>query len=368
MKKKSFRERPMKVLYDYPSSQIHGGISRYACEIIKELCTEIDTDLSIIVTDNLYIKELPFPHIKHLLTKNNFKGKSRIQNFLNLAYTNYKVARNNYDILHVTDPDSKFLVKIKKPLVVTIHDMVNEKSPEAHVSHARQIARKKDLIYSAAQIIAISENTKKDILQLYPVNPDKITVIYHGSPSVPKEIAENKFGKYILFVGRRKRYKNFPFFVESVAPLLLEDKQLKLVCAGPSFTSEEGEFLKTLGVDQQVVAMRVSDNLLYALYRNALAFVFPSLHEGFGIPILEAFASNCPVVLSNTTCFPEIAGDAALYFDPKDKQSIYNSVKKIITDKQLASELRKLGAERVSKYTWSKAAQQTLEVYKSIMA
>ena len=211
MKKKSFRERPMRVLYDYPSSQIHGGISRYVCEIIKELCTDIDADLSIIVTDNIYLKELPFPHIKSLITKNNFKGKSRIQNFLNVVYSNYKVTRHDYDIFHVTNPDSNFLKKIKVPVVVTVHDMVNEKFPKSHLSHAAQIASKKELIYNSAHIIAISENTKKDILELYPVDPDKISVIYHGAPTLPKEILPNEYGDYILFVGRRTRYKNFLF-------------------------------------------------------------------------------------------------------------------------------------------------------------
>src|ERR1035438_4281753 len=109
----------MKVLYDYPSSQTHGGISRYLSEIIRELHTRIEVDMSVILTDNIYLRELSFLHIKHLITKNKFKGKSRLQNFLNLVYSNYKISRNNYDIFHVTDPDSNFLKKIKKPVVVT---------------------------------------------------------------------------------------------------------------------------------------------------------------------------------------------------------------------------------------------------------
>ena len=142
---------------------------------------------------------------------------------------------------------------------------------------------------------------------------------------------------------------------------------MKLVCVGSLFSRDEENFLVNSGIRQQVLAISVSDDLLYSLYRNALVFVFPSIFEGFGIPILEAFANNCPVCLSNSSCFPEIAGNAALYFNPEDRDSIYNSVKKIITDKKLASELINRGMERLSLFSWSKAAQQTLNVYKKIV-
>lgn len=358
----------MKILYDYPAlSQIHGGVSRYICEIIKELSSEIEIDMSIFYTDNIYLEELQFPNIKHLISKKNFKGKKRIEKFINTFYSNYKVIRNNYDIFHATYSDSYFLKKVKKPTVVTIHDMINEKLSEYHISHAKHIISKKKLIYNSAHIIAISENTKKDILEIYPINADKITVIYHGSPRPPQQILKNEFGKYILYVGRRTRYKNFSFFVESISPILIKDKQLKLVCVGPSFTREEEASLLTLGIKKQVFAISVNDNLLNTLYSHALAFVFPSIFEGFGIPILEAFANNCPVCLSNSSCFPEVAGNAALYFDPMDKQSIYDSVNRMIADRQLASELIKRGLERLSLFSWRKAALQTLDVYKKIL-
>ena len=364
--------RKMKVLYDYPSFiPTYGGVPRYVCEILKELKDEIEIDMSVLYSDNTYLKELPFLNIHQLFFKNKFRGKNKLEGIINLIYSSRKIVGNNYDIFHATYANtysmgfsnSSYVKHIKKPIVATIHDMIYENSPEYSDIYAKNIESKKKLIYSSDHIIAVSENTKKEILALYPINHEKITVIYHGATPIAPTSLKNEFGKYILFVGRRSPYKNFPFFMESIAPLLLDDNQLKLICVSPSFTQEEEKFLVELGIRQQVNAISVSDDLLNSLYKNALAFVFPSINEGFGIPILEAFANNCPVCLSNSSCFPEIAGNAGLYFDPKDKLSIYNTIKRVISDKPLALELTKLGAERLALFSWKKAAQQTLEVY-----
>ena len=136
------------------------------------------------------------------------------------------------------------------------------------------------------------------------------------------------------------------------------------MCVGPPFNQSEEEFLNELGIRRQVLALSVSDDVLYSLYSHAQVFVFPSIFEGFGIPILEAFANNCPVCLSHSSCFPEIAGNAAIYFDPEDKISILESVQKVVSNKTLSSELIKRGAERLSMFTWRKAAQQTADVYR----
>lgn len=367
----------MRVLYDYPSFiPTYGGVPRYVSEILKVLQNEIEIDMSVLYSDNTYLEQLPFVNIHHLITKKKFKGKDKIEGIINLLYSSYKIIRNNYDIFHATYSNtyimgfsnSSYFNHIKKPVVTTIHDMIYENLPEQNLLYAKNIESKKKLIYNSNHIIAVSENTKKEILEKYPINPEKITVIYHGAPSIPQKTVKNEFGKYILFVGRRSPYKNFPFFVESIAPLLLEDQQLKLVCVSPSFSPAEEKFLTELQIRHQVLAISASEDLLNSLYQNALVFVFPSIREGFGIPILEAFANNCPVCLSDTSCFPEIAGNAAYYFDPKDKLSIYTTVKKVITDKELASELIKLGLKRLPLFSWAQTAKQTFEVYKNVVS
>lgn len=355
----------IKILYDYPSvNMAYGGVARYICEIMKVLHGEIEIKKSIFVTDNIYIRQLPFIKVNRFPKK--FKGKQRVENMLNSIYANYKVLQNNFDIFHATFSDAYTLMKVKKPVIVTIHDMINESFPQFRKSHAKHIASKKKLIYESAHIIAVSENTKKDILQIYPIDPDKITVIHHGPPAIASKPTKNEWGDYILYVGRRGRYKNFSFFAESIVPILQKNPSFKLICAGPSFTQEEINFLNKLNILKQTNAIGATDEVLYSLYQNALVFVFPSIAEGFGIPILEAFANKCPICLSNTSCFPEIAGDAGIYFDPYNSKSIAESIEKIICDKNLAAGLKEKGLQRLSDFSWEKAAEKTLEIYQKV--
>jgi glycosyltransferase involved in cell wall biosynthesis len=174
--------------------------------------------------------------------------------------------------------------------------------------------------------------------------------------------------KYLLFVGNRRVYKNFDTFTESISQLLRDDKNLYLICAGGGkFTPSEIASLEKSGVINKVTQCSFDDNILAQLYQNALAFIFPSLYEGFGIPILEAFFCGCPVVASNISSLPEVAGDAAEYFDPLDKISILNAVKKIAYDHGLRCKLKNKGYERLKNFSWEKTANQTKMLYKSIL-
>ena len=172
------------------------------------------------------------------------------------------------------------------------------------------------------------------------------------------------YGKYILFVGRRSLYKNFIIFAEAVSRLLNREKDIKLVCVGSPFDSGEMAVLSGLGISNQAIAINVDDNSLNSLYSDALVFVFPSLYEGFGMPILEAFANNCPVCLSDTACFPEIAGNAGVYFDPYDQESILSAIEKVIYDKEFAKQIIIAGQHRLNDFSWKKTAKETISSYK----
>ena len=145
--------------------------------------------------------------------------------------------------------------------------------------------------------------------------------------------------------------------------MLNREKDIKLICVGPPFSSGEMEILSGLGISNQSIAINVDDNSLNDLYSGALVFVYPSLYEGFGMPILEAFANNCPVCLSNTSCFPEIAGNAGVYFDPYDQESILGAITKVIYDTAYAKEIRKEGQTRLADFSWKKTAKETLISY-----
>ncbi|MFN3695152.1 MAG: glycosyltransferase family 4 protein, partial [Ignavibacterium sp.] len=169
-------------------------------------------------------------------------------------------------------------------------------------------------------------------------------------------------------VGSRKYYKNFIFTINSIADLLLREKEMYFICAGGgNFTRKEHKVFKELKIESKIKQIPVDDNILGALYSNALAFIFPSLYEGFGIPILESFSCGCPVICSNISSLPEVAQDAAEYFDPYNKSSIKSAVEKIISDNLRREELKTLGFERLKFFNWERTALHTYKVYKQAL-
>jgi len=278
-----------------------------------------------------------------------------------------------YDIFHPTYYDPYFLDYLGDiPFVVTIHDMI----PELFGWEHPVIEQKQLLVKHASKVIVVSENTKNDLLKIYGLPEESVSVVYHGSslntssqhPKSHLKLPQ----RYILFTGKRSAYKNFTFFIESIAPLLLADKDLFVLCtkidrSRNSFSQIERELFDSLNIREQVIEINTSDIELATMYEGALCYVCPSRYEGFGIPIVEAFHCDCPVVVSNTSSMPEIAGDAAIYFDPTSHESIHNAVAQVINDKSLRESLRGRGKIRKNKFSWEKSIEQTLGIYKSML-
>src|SRR5690606_10808995 len=137
-------------------------------------------------------------------------------------------------------------------------------------------------------------------------------------------------GRFLLFVGQRGRYKNFSFLVEALSAIAADYPDIHLVCTWQSFDRQEQEHFKSKGLADRIHYVQASDAELAYLYRHAACFVFPTLYEGCGMPVLEAFQQDCPVLLSNTSSFPEVGGDAVIYFDPKDTGSLLSALRRIL--------------------------------------
>jgi len=254
--------------------------------------------------------------------------------------------------------------------------MIHELYPDYFFANDPTRARKKKLIEQAEAVIAISENTKSDIIKFANIDPDRISVIYLGNPfehldrlhQVKSNFEFPTLEKpYILFVGNRNGYKNFIFFINSVAKLLKKNEDLCIYCAGGgSFTQPELKIFNKLNISSKVRFVRTNDLIMKYLYKNAYSFIFPSLYEGFGLPILEAFSCGCPALLSNSSSLPEVGADAACYFDPTDPESLIQSIEMVHSDGHYREKLIRKGFERLRQFTWENTALSTKKVYDNL--
>jgi glycosyltransferase involved in cell wall biosynthesis len=360
----------MNILYDNQvfTWQKCGGISRCFYELITHLDEDISFNLPIYLSNNIYLENSFKIHSHQFFPSFDSSIKLKLMKISNQFLINKAIKRQEFDIFHPTYFEPYFLSNIgKRPFVLTIHDMTPEKFPHLFPEKYDVISNKRLLVEKATRIIAVSQSTKNDILDFYSINPDKIEVIYHGASldiSVDKTLDLPE--KYILFVGLRDGYKNFKSFLNAYSKINGRYPNISLICTGSPFSKEEKQLIDTYNISDKVHHYYVSDKQLSELYSSALLFVFPSLYEGFGMPILEAFANECPALLSRASCFEEIAQDAALYFDPNDVASIFETILLAIENKTLRLELISKGVKRLEFFSWIKSGKLLSEVYKNI--
>lgn len=360
-------------------NQKYGGISRSYAEIWKYIHvnnTEYLVDCPLYYSENLHLMEiglLPINFFK-FLHNYSFKGLGRIKDQLkkrSIKRTSKILSNKSTDYFLCTYYDTYFLKYIGDiPLILTVYDMIHEIFPQYFINDQTTVTNKKKLLERANIIIAISENTKNDILRIYPhLKESKIKVV-----PLAQSIVDGKLKRdlklpeeYILYVGNRELYKNFDFFIECATRVLKEYPSLYVVCAGGGeFKVNEIKNLKSLGIYDKVRQINFYDSELGLIYKGSKVFVFPSLYEGFGIPTLEAMKCGCPVILSKTSCMQEVAGDAAIYFQPNDNESLIRSIKNILVDNEFKNRLIEKASERVKLFTWEKTAMGYLDAIKSI--
>ncbi|WP_321777751.1 glycosyltransferase family 1 protein [Sulfurimonas sp.] len=363
-------------MYDYQifSLQKYGGISRYFYELIKQYeCIEnIEVKVPLLVSNNHYISDKRYVQHINLLPNKEFRGKHRLLAPINKINSIQKIKMKNYDVFHPTYYDPYFLKYIgATPFILTVYDMIHEKFSEFVSKNDLAANNKKILLEKASKIIAISENTKKDLIEIFKISAEKITVVHLATSMKINNDFKIKIklpSKYILFVGTRQGYKNFSKFIKAVSKIIDKEMDLYILCVGAGkFTSDEINLFNELSIKDKVLQFDLDDESLSQFYKNALMFVFPSLYEGFGIPILEAFACQCPLVCSNTSSFPEVAEDAAEYFDPYSELSIYQAIENVLENEEQRKLLVENGTKRLKYFSWEQTALETKKVYESTM-
>ena len=354
--------------------------------MLQNLPSTAEFQIGIKDSDNVHLKESglvqvrPFSSEQNFLTNRYFYGKGYLFRWfsaifpsinsreVNRKYSIDLLKSGQFDVFHPTFFEDYFLPYLNgTPYVFTVHDMITEKFKTGDIL---QTNNKKTLVDRASHIIAVSNNTKQDLMDIFNVPESKITVIYHGASEImPSKDFVVGIDNYILFVGQRGGYKNFIPMVKSLLPVLERHQDIKIICTGADFSLQERSLFKENGLQDRVIHKSPSDAELRALYANALCFVFPSLYEGFGIPILEAWKCGCPVILNKKSCFPEIAKDAAVFFTLDNNYSDLDRVMESFltmpeNEKDLLLQRQN---KRLQDFSWKKSAEMLLDVYRGVM-
>jgi glycosyltransferase involved in cell wall biosynthesis len=359
--------------------QVHGGISRIFNEVLPRMCN-LDPDLNVtLFTSGLCLQRLPtHDQIHHYppATLSRVLYPSRVWNRLidvwlapSKKFSKLSTSDSIWHSTYYTQPQGW-----NGKQIVTVVDMIQEKFPylfsDAHNDQVRE--RKKRCIQSAHAVICISETTRQDVLEIYQIPIEKTHTVYLAhTPDfrVQSGTWDREFHlgskPFILYVGARDEYKNFHLFVRAFQTWQFS-KEIDLVAVGLPWTNEEQLLISELDLNGRVrVHSRVDDASLCWLYNHAVALIYPSLYEGFGIPLLEAMACGCPIVASQIESTREIAGEVPIYFDPKEIDDMEAALDLCVNEGR--STLRtKLGIEKAREYSWDYNARKTLEIYKSL--
>ncbi|MBU1146305.1 glycosyltransferase family 4 protein [Patescibacteria group bacterium] len=294
------------------------------------------------------------------------------------------IRREKLDLVHF--PHFNIPIFCPTKFVATIHDLILLQFPTPRATTLGPLLYKIKYfgyriviglgLRRAKRVITVSECTKKELGKFFKVNPEKIEVTYeacdgveYGQLKIPERKNLAKFGitkPYLLYVGNAYPHKNLEGLLK-IFPKLNLDCQLVLVGKEDYFYKRmKGEIWETEISKNIVFTEFVSEATLADLYRNARVYVFPSFVEGFGLPGLEAMSYGLPVVASNSSCLPEIYGEAAVYFDPKDEKDMIEKIRFVWADGATREKLINLGLEQVKKYSWESLAEKTLRIYQNV--
>ncbi len=338
------------------------------------------TYLQDLDNDNKYVVLVPKKDLDYWTPKNtnfsivecNYKNYS----FAEQTVFAWQLYRLKADLVHFCMPQQPLLYFKKH--VTTMYDLILLRSVSSDKNYF--YFKFKQLIgwfvfwivgRSSRYILAITDYTKDDYSRTFGVKPSKVvttTLAADIVPRSPKKVYVG-FDSYIMYLGRQGDHKNIKRLILAHQLLLKKYPNLGLVLVGSKneLVRMNERWVNENNYKNVVFTGFLSDEESAWLYSNAEAYVFPSLMEGFGLPGLEAMIGGAPVVSSNSTCLPEVYGDAALYFDPTDVDEIASSVEKIMEDPKLKKSLIEKGHKRVKLFSWKKMAQETLDVYRKAL-
>jgi glycosyltransferase involved in cell wall biosynthesis len=372
----------MKIAFDSQifTTQRYGGVSRYLVRLAESL-----------IQSGHEAKVFGKWHINYHLAESEGLADARMRRILKYPwrtrrglhhYNDFVASRRMSawpaDIVHESYFGERAVGPKGLPRVCTVHDMIDERMPDLFGDRTRATELKRKAVMRSDHIICISKQTKEDLIELFGVEEERISVVYHGSEwlsSTSSKLvegscrqSEDQTKPYFLYVGQRGHYKNFKVLVQAfgASPTFKNDFQIKLF-GGPELGKEEFRMLEQMGVSSAAITHESGSDLdLARLYRNAVALVYPSTYEGFGLPPLEAMTQGCPVIASSSAPMPEIIGPAAEYFDPNSADDHLRALNRVAFSTARRQELIELGHARAKEFSWRRCGLETLKVYRTI--
>jgi glycosyltransferase involved in cell wall biosynthesis len=371
----------LRVMFD-PQIFCHqrfGGISRYVVNLALEMQQMAGVSPQIVAPFhfNEYLDQLP-----HSLVRG--RRVRWLDGLTALAYglsvLPGKIAARNFkpDVLHNT-----YYFPVKPPKgargILTVYDMIHEKYPKYFAASPFITRIKAASVAAADHVICISESTRRDLLATYDIPEGRVSVTHLGFDPLKSLLSsESSSGfkvrvlgadaPYLLYVGSRVNYKNFRGLLDAYAASASLPSTFFLLCfGGGDFTGAERAAISKAGVEGRVRFLGGSDAVLAACYAHASLFVCPSFYEGFGIPVLEAMSLDCPVACSNLSSLPEVVADAAMLFDPADRDAIRTAVESVLGSPSAAAALKERGRIRTQQFSWRSCAENTVNIYRRVL-
>ncbi len=367
-----------------PAVHHHAGIGRYAHELVTAL-TSLDHANEYLAFFNAphgdERPDAPLDHLPTCMRRASAKQLRFHAMLADLTGATLDPWLPPCDLFHATD---YLLPPLRRArAVLTIYDLTYLFFPEYHLPLNRwyltlmlpRLARRADAL------IVISENTRHDLIQRMKIPPEKIHVIPLGVNRTFQPIQDPRTGarvrekyhlpmRFILYFGTIEPRKNLLVLLDAYHALLArDDTPPDLVFAGRKGWQYQSVFqrVRDLGLDQRIrFTSWVDEADAPAMMNAATVFVYPSLYEGFGLPPLEAMACGTPVVCSNASSLPEVVGEGGILFDPRDTGALTNALARVLTDERLRVDMRERGLAQAAKFSWERAARETLAVYGSV--
>lgn len=367
----------MRIAFDYQAFciQSYGGVSRYYVRLAEQfIAGKQEVGIFAPLHRNRYVKGLPVG-VVHGYALSLYPPRSgRVMLPLNHVFSKRAIQKWQPQVVHETYYSRWGSAPKSCPTVGTVHDMIHELFSDQFPARDKTTMLKRVAIDRADHVICVSENTRRDLVNLFGTREEKISVVHHGFESfasdfMPIKKTTDPIKPYLLYVGNREGYKNFSGFVRAVASSgrLKADFNI-LAFGGGRFSPSEMTLLTELGFQSdQARQLGGDDTLLGHLYDQATAFVFPSLYEGFGMPPLEAMVHQCPVISSNTSSMPEVIGDAGEFFDPKSIDDMAVAIERVVYSPSRTQDLIERGRKRLDLFSWERCADRTLDIYRSLV-